>query len=150
VARVRVAVDIDAPPERVWHVIERVEDHVQWMQDALAVRFLTTQARGVGTRFSVATKVGPIRLTDEMTITEWDEPRTMGVAHTGVVSGSGRFTLAARAPAGTRFAWEEDLRLPWWMGGTVGAIATRPLLAALWRRNLRTLKRLVERAPPPG
>jgi Polyketide cyclase / dehydrase and lipid transport len=144
VTRIAVGIDIDAPPERVWRVIERLEDYVGWMHDATAVRFLTGQIRGVGTGMAVVTKVGPLRLTDQMTITEWDEPRTMGVAHTGVVTGTGRFTLRPCPPTATRFEWEENLRFPLWLGGRIGATVAKPVLAAIWRRNLRDLKHLVE------
>ena len=47
--RISVAIDIDAPPEAVWRVVEPVEDHVDWMRDAASIRFTTDQTRGVGT-----------------------------------------------------------------------------------------------------
>ncbi len=47
------------------------------------------------------------------------------------------------------FAWDEELHFPWWLGGPVGElIGGKVVLGALWRRNLRNLKRLVE-APAP-
>ena len=48
---IRVAVDISASPERVWQVVEPVERHVDWMEDAVAIRFKSEQTRGVGTEF---------------------------------------------------------------------------------------------------
>jgi hypothetical protein len=154
VSRVAVAIDLDAPPDAVWRVIEPIEDHVRWMRDALAIRFTGPQHRGVGTRAVVATKVGPFRLDDAMTITEWSEGQAMGVTHTGVVTGTGRFTLAANGAGGTRFTWEERLAFPWWLGGPLGAAIARPVLAAIWRRNLRDLAGLVaqerRRSAPPA
>ena len=63
-----------------------------------------------------------------------------------MVTGSGRFTLTPIDLARrTRFTWEESLTFPWWMGGPVGAfVGGKVVLAAIWRRNLRGLKRLVE------
>jgi hypothetical protein len=78
-SRITVGIDIDASPERVWEVVEPVEDHVEWMHDAVAIRFQTDQTRGVGTQFLCDTKVGPIRLTDVMEITAWVPARSMGV-----------------------------------------------------------------------
>lgn len=143
---IHVAVEIDAPPSRVWEVIEPVERHVDWMHDAVAIRFETDQTRGVGTRFLCDTKVGPITLVDRMEITEWEPGLAMGVRHAGVVTGTGRFTLTPiDLDRRTRFAWDEDLRFPWWMGGPVGAFVGGTLvLRAIWRRNLRALKQLVE------
>ncbi len=147
-ARIRVGVEIDATPQQVWQVVEPVERHVDWMHDAVAITFTTEQTRGVGTTFVCDTKVGPLRLADRMELTEWVPGEAMGVRHTGMVTGEGRFTLTPIDLARrTRFTWEETLRFPWWMGGPVGAfVGGRIVLAAIWRRNLRGLKRLVEAA----
>ncbi|MEY3482644.1 MAG: hypothetical protein RLZ40_687, partial [Actinomycetota bacterium] len=88
-SQIRVAIDIAAPIERVWQVVEPVEHHVDWMADAESIEFVTDQRRGVGTAFLCRTKVGPIRLTDKMRITRWEPNRAMGVEHVGLVTGSG-------------------------------------------------------------
>jgi hypothetical protein len=147
VGRVEIAIDIDAPSSEVWRVLEPIERHVEWMVDAVAIRFETEQIRGVGTRFVCDTKVGPLRLTDHMTITEWVPLEVMGVAHTGVVSGTGRFTLTPLPGDRTRLSWREDLRFPWWQGGRLGAlVGGRLVLRPIWRRNLRRLAALVRHA----
>ena len=145
-AGIRVSIDIAATPQRVWQVVEPVERHVDWMHDAVAITFTGEQTRGVGTEFLCDTKVGPFKLVDRMELTEWVPNEAMGVRHTGMVTGEGRFTLAPLAEgAHTRFSWEETLHFPWWMGGPVGAfVGGRIVLAAIWRRNLKGLKRLVE------
>jgi uncharacterized protein YndB with AHSA1/START domain len=139
VARVRVEVVLDAPPEAVWADLEDLAGHVEWMADAVAIRFLTDQRTGVGTTFECDTKVGPLRLTDVMAITEWDPARSMGVRHTGVVTGTGRFTLAEAPGHRTRFRWEEELRFPLWLGGRLGAFMASPVLRWVWSRNLTRL-----------
>jgi len=141
-----IGVEIDATPERVWEVVEPVERHVDWMHDAVAIRFTTEQTRGAGTEFLCDTKVGPFKLVDRMEITEWEAGRVMGVRHTGLVTGSGRFTLEPiDLGRRTRFTWAEDLVFPWWMGGPIGAwIGGKIALGPIWRRNLRNLKRIVE------
>jgi len=145
VTRIAVTTIIDAPPDAVWHVVEPLERHVDWMADAVAIRFVGEQTRGAGARFDCDTKVGPITLTDRMEITEWDPGRVMGVRHSGVVTGTGRFTLERAGARGTVFSWEEELRFPWWLGGPIGsAIGGRLVLRRIWKRNLRALRRLVE------
>lgn len=141
---------IDAPPAVVWSVVEPVERHVDWMADATAIRFQGTQTRGVGTRFVCDTKVGPLKLADLMEITSWVPEREMGVTHRGIVTGTGRFTLTPAADGGTLFAWEETLRFPWYLGARLGEIVGGQIvLKAIWRRNLKALKRLVEAAAQP-
>ena len=145
-AQITVAVEIDATPAEVWTVVEPVENHVDWMHDAVAIRFQTDQHRGVGTRFWCDTKVGPISLVDEMEITEWEPERSMGVRHTGVVTGTGRFTMEPiDLGRRTRFTWSEELIFPWWLGGPIGAfVGGKIVMAAIWRRNLRDLRRIIE------
>ncbi len=141
---IRVGVTISAPPQAVWNVIEPIEHHVEWMHDARAISFVGATTRGVGTTFDCLTQVGPFRLNDRMTVTEWQPGRSMGIEHRGLVTGRGRFTLDAESGDRTRFTWSEQLNFPWWLGGPVGAAAARPVLERIWRRNLRTLAALVE------
>ncbi|MEY4174468.1 MAG: hypothetical protein RI900_1633 [Actinomycetota bacterium] len=143
---IEVGIEIDAPPARVWEVVEPVERHVDWMHDAVAIRFTTEQTRGTGTEFLCDTKVGPLKLVDRMEITEWVPGEVMGVRHTGIVTGSGRFTLTPiDLGRRTRFTWAEDLVFPWWMGGPIGAwVGGKIALGPIWRRNLRNLKAIVE------
>jgi hypothetical protein len=147
-ARITVGIDLPASPERVWEIVEPVERHVDWMADAVTIRFEGSQTRGVGTKFLCDTKVGPITLTDKMEITEWVPQRAMGVRHVGVVTGTGTFTLSPLQDGrATRFEWSEDLRFPWWLGGRLGEIIGGKLvMGAIWRRNLKQLKKIVERA----
>ena len=145
--RIEVAADYDATPDEVWRAVEEVDSHVEWMADAEVIRFLTEQTAGVGTRFECVTKVGPIRLTDQMEITEWEDGRAMGVRHSGVVTGNGRFTITPiDGGRRTRFGWEEELTFPWWLGGPLGsAIGGPTVLRRIWQGNLRRLKTRVER-----
>jgi hypothetical protein len=141
---IAVAVVIDAPPSVVWATVERVEDHATWMTDAAGIQFDGDRRRGIGTRMTVDTRVGPLRLADRMEITEWVEGHAVGVRHEGLVTGQGRFTLEAIGDAATRFAWTEELRFPWWMAGALGGLVGGRVLAAIWRKNLSNLKHLCE------
>ena len=144
--RISVSIDLDATPARVWEIVEPVERHVDWMADAVAITFQTEQTRGVGTRFLCDTKVGPIRLTDAMEITQWVPGEAMGVRHVGIVTGTGVFTLSPLdGGTRTRFTWEEELRFPWWLGGRLGElVGGQVVMKAIWRRNLVKLKALVD------
>ena len=144
-AGIRVSINIAAPIERVWAVVEPVERHVDWMADAESIEFVSDQRRGVGTAFLCVTKVGPIKLTDKMRITKWEPQRAMGVEHVGIVTGTGVFTLESVNAHTTRFVWEERLDFPWWLGGPLGAlIGGKIVLRAIWRGNLRRLAALCE------
>jgi hypothetical protein len=142
--RIRVRATIDAPRDAVWTCLADIADHVEWMADARTIRFTGRRRTGVGTTFECETRIGPLRTTDVMEVTEWHEGRSLGVRHTGVVSGAGRFVLDAGPPAQTSVTWDERLRFPWWLGGPVAALVAAPVLRRLWRGNLRRLASLVE------
>jgi len=153
---VTVSTELDASPAEVWALIEPIERHVDWMADAVAIRFETDQTRGEGTRFACDTKIGPIALTDHMEITRWipaGDPAEgagggraeMGVRHSGWVTGEGLFVIEPLADgARSRFTWTESLELPWMLGGRLGAaIIGKLVLGPVWRRNLKALEGLV-------
>lgn len=139
-SRIRVATTIPAPPRRVWADLRNIASHVEWMEDAVAIRFVSGHHEGVGTVFDCSTRVGPFRLVDRMEVTEWKPGAALGIRHVGLITGRGRFTLQRRL-RGTRFMWEEDLTFPWYLGGQVGALAGSLVLRRIWRRNLRNLRR---------
>lgn len=130
---------IDASPKQVWADVEDISTHVEWMADAVAIRFTTDSTQGVGTAFECDTKVGPLRLTDHMEVTEWQPRKAMGIRHVGLVTGEGRFTLTEARRGRTRFEWRERLRFPWWMGGPIGGLVGGRILARIWKGNLHRL-----------
>lgn len=131
----------------MWEVLEPIERHADWMHDAESIVFDGPLRRGVGTKIWCVTKVGPIRLIDRMEITDWEPEQAMGVRHTGVVSGSGRFTMEPiEGGAATRFTWSEHLTFPWYLGGPLGGPVGARVLRLIWKRNLAELAALVEPA----
>jgi hypothetical protein len=131
----------------VWEELRHIDRHVEWMADAEAIRFTSRRREGRGTTFECDTRIGPFHLVDRMEITRWRTGRVMGVRHTGLVAGEGRFTLRPvrrRGATATRFTWTERLRFPWWMGGPVGASVGGRVLKRVWRRNLTRLRHRIE------
>jgi uncharacterized protein YndB with AHSA1/START domain len=139
--RIRVHTTVDAPPDTVWAYLADIDSHVQWMHDAVRIRFLTTRTSGVGTRFECDSKVGPFQTTDVMEITEWRPGRAMGVRHDGIVTGSGRITLRKARRGRTRVTWTERLHFPMRRGGPIAAYASKPLLKRVWKKSMRNLAR---------
>jgi hypothetical protein len=143
-AGVLVRTEIDADPARVWQLVRDLGSHVEWMEDAVAIRFLPGPTTGVGATFDCDTRIGPLALTDRMEVVEWREGEVIGVRHAGVVKGTGRFTVVAAPDGRTVFTWDEELRFPWWLGGPLGEVPGGWVLRRVWRRNLANLKRLAE------
>ena len=140
--RITVEIELAAPPEVVWADLSDISSHVEWMADAESIEFIDDQRSGVGTAFDCLTKVGPLKTTDRMTITEWEPEHRMGVRHSGLIVGEGAFTLTpggtADAPT-TQFDWTEAIDFPIHLGGPIPAFTAKPILRWIWRRNLTRL-----------
>ena len=140
---VSVSVDIAAPLGEVWRVAADLAGHGRWMADVESIAFDSKTRQGAGTVMRVATRVGPFRTTDLMTVTGWEPPRRISVLHHGLFTGRGEFDISPVGGA-TRFTWTEGIDFPWQVGGPVAAIFARPVLTWIWRRNLKRLKELLE------
>ena len=146
-SEIELTVEVDADVANTWGVLADLGNHHRWMADAVAIRFEGDRRSGAGTAFLADTRVGPLRTTDHMVVTDWVEERRMAVRHEGAVTGTGVFALEPRAGGGTTVRWSEQLEFPWWFGGRIGALVARPILARIWRRNLASLARLIDGGP---
>lgn len=138
---------IEAPVGDVWADLSDLSSHVEWMRDAVAIRFTSDHESGVDTTFDCDTRVGPFRLTDRMEITEWTPERSIGVRHVGLVTGEGTIRLRGRRHGRTKVTWSETLKFPWWMGGPIGSVAATPVLWLVWRGSMRKLAERFDDSP---
>ena len=141
---IQISSHINVSPEILWEELRHIDRHVNWMNDAVSITFTSPTTEGVGTQFSCLTKVGPLKTTDIMTITQWEEARTMGVEHVGLVKGAGTFQIALQCE-GSTITWRESLTFPWWMLGPFGSLFASPILQLIWKKNLKNLKAIVEK-----
>jgi hypothetical protein len=142
--RVKVCTAIAAPPAQVWDEVRHLDRHVAWMDDAVAIRFLDGQQQGVGTRIECDTRIGRLRTTDVMVVTEWEPERAMTVVHQGRVTGIGRISLKAKRDGTTKLCWDERITFPWYLGGPITGAGAWPILRRVWARNLGNPKAIVE------
>jgi len=138
-ARIAVSRSMPQSQQQVWHALSDLASHARWMRDAESIVFITDQRSGVGTKMEVETVIGPLRTLDVMEVVGWDEGRSIEVVHTGLVEGRGVLSATPHGEA-TTVDWVETLTFPWWLGGPVTAWLARPVLAAVWRGNLRRLE----------
>lgn len=75
------SVCIDAPAERVWELLARLEDIVLWSDSVLAAECPTGRARGVGAK-RVCVFRGGVTLTEHWTA--WDEGRGFSYEGSGL------------------------------------------------------------------
>tara|TARA_B100001250_G_scaffold210475_1_gene180647 strand:+ start:979 stop:1413 length:435 start_codon:yes stop_codon:yes gene_type:complete len=139
---IKVSTIINAPLKTVWNEVSRLENHTNWMNDAEKIDFLSENNSGMGTEMKVLTKIGPIKLYDYMTVTNWVVEKSIAVDHIGIVTGKGEFKLEEIDENNTKFNWEETLKFPIYLGGIIGEFFGAPILKLIWRKNLKNLKEL--------
>ena len=142
--RIETSIIINKPLDAVWEEVKVMENHVNWMEDAVKIDILSENNSGIDTKMNVLTKVGPIKLTDIITVTEWKEKESIGVIHEGIVTGEGIFYLKALNESQTEFKWEETLKFPVYLGGAIGEFFGGYVLRYIWKKNLKNLNEIIE------
>ena len=135
---------IYASLDDVWNEVSKIENHSKWMKDAVNIDFQTNNKSGVGTKIKVLTKIGPIKLNDFMTFTKWEEKKSIGVDHVGIVTGKGEMKFEKIDENTTKFKWTETLKFPIYLGGVIGELFGKPVLELIWKQNLNNLKKIIE------
>jgi len=135
-----VAVDVDAPVERVWAALTDWDRQGDWMLGT-KVRATVGEGSQVGDEMEAVTGIGRVGFLDRMRITRWEPPHVCEVIHYGrVVRGPGTFTVRERG-SGSTVIWWEQLELPLGRLGRWGWPLVRP--AARWglQRSLHRFAR---------
>ena len=145
------SIDLPCPIAEAWDVLTRWERQVDWMLDADEIVVRTEQREGVGVRLDVRTRLFQIpAFTEPMEVTAWDPPRSLAIAHGGLVAGHGRWVLSP-IDGGTRFTWTEDVELRVPIVGGLAAAIYAPVMRMLMGRAQDGLRRLIiATGPAPG
>ena len=143
--RIKVSTIINKPLEVVWDEVKIMKNHVNWMQDAAKIDFLSLNESGIDTKMKVLTKVGPFSLNDIITVTKWEEMNSIGVVHEGIVTGEGAFYLSENDDNSTKFEWIEELKAPYYLGGPIAEFFGGFVLRFIWKKNLMNLKNILEK-----
>jgi uncharacterized protein YndB with AHSA1/START domain len=146
VARIEASIHIEAPPQRVWDVLVDWESQPRWMVDARSVQVTSVHRSGTDVALRCRTDIlAGVVVTDPLVVTEWEEPRILGVHHTGaVIRGVGAFELEP-TPYGTALTWWEEAGAPFGAAGDLIAdFVVVPWVERVFRRSLAGLKRIAE------
>ncbi len=138
-------ISIDRVPEVVWPYLVDWERLGDWMNEMSDVRVTGGTREGVGVEAEATVRIAGITTRDPIRVTRWEPPWVLEIAHLGWVKGSGYMELAP-SDTGTDLFWREEYQPPWGPLGRAGMRVLRPLIRRVYRRDLETLKELVERS----
>lgn len=140
---IHLSIVVDAPIVRAWELLSDIDRQPEWMHEMKHVEMLTPPPVGVGSRGRATVRIFGISTTDEVVITRYEPPHTFAIRHEGRFVGEGVINLVALDATHTRVDWMEYLRPP--LFATLGGFLQRPILAAIFRSDLRSLRALLAR-----
>jgi uncharacterized membrane protein len=149
VAKIHEAVEIDAPPERVWAVVaEDVRNAPKWTTNLERIDKLDAGPPGRGTRYLYHLEIGGQRVSIEVEQDVWNPPKKCTGRFTkGPLHGTWAYTYTKRKDGTTRLVYEMDYQL----GGLLrfATAMLGPQYAAGIRKNMGNLKEYVEAGKGP-
>ena len=145
---VRVSIDIDAPPQRVWDFVMDPRRSGEWVTIHRGLKDHDTGALREGYRMDQRLCLRGVNFDVHWTLAEVDAPWYALWEGKGPARSKARIVdrLAENGDGGTRFEYENDFHAPF---GPLGAVATRALTGGVPERearaSLQRLKEIVER-----
>jgi uncharacterized membrane protein len=147
--KLRETVDIEAPPARVWAVVqEDVPNVPKWSKEVVKVEQLDRKPPGKGTQYRYHLNLpGGIKETVEVEQTTWMKPkRCAGKFIRGPLKGTWAYTYS-ETKAGTHVVYEMDYELGGMLRFAGGLLAGK--YAEGVRANMAALKKHIESGKGP-
>ncbi len=113
---VRVSVEVDAPPERVWAVVSDARNLPRWDKHIQSVD-VPEGGLGPGVRYRVTMRVMALRVGVNAHVEEWDPPRLARVRVSGPILVAVVTTIVESRKGGSLLTHEVDYRFRGPLGG---------------------------------
>ena len=139
---INLTIEIAAPRSVVWAYASDIARQPEWMHEMKRVEMLTPPPVQPGSRGRATVRIFGISTTDDVVITQFDPPSTFAIRHEGKFVGEGLLRFTSIDESHTRIDWMEYLRPP--LFANIGGFVQRPILGAIFRSDLRHLKRIHE------
>jgi len=144
--KVQKAIEIAAPPEKVWPFFVEPEKVVQWCITFRRFEYAGSQRSGVGTSLYIEEQAGGRLSKMQFEVTEWKENEKLALR---MVSGANYGSyhqqwLLERSPSGSRFTFTEEIELPYGVIGKLMGLAAQRMSEATVVKMEAKLKELAE------
>lgn len=144
--KVQKAIEINAPPEKIWPFFVEPEKLLQWYSTFRRFEYTSNQRSGVGTPLYIEEQAGGSLTKMQFEVTEWNENEKLALR---MISGANyrsydQLWALESIPSGSRFTFMEEIIFPHGIiGKLIGLIAQR-MSAATLAKMLPKLKVLAE------
>ena len=144
--RIERSIDIAAPPERIWPFLVEPEKILKWCITLEKFDYTGEQRSGVGTPFYFEEKASGRLMKLNFATTEWVENERLAFSMTSgnLVKGYEQRWAIEPTPSGSRFAFMEEIELPYGILGKVLGLFARRRSEAIVAEMLAKLKDLAE------
>jgi hypothetical protein len=139
---INLTIEIAASRSAVWAYASDIARQPEWMHEMKRVEMLTPPPVQPGSRGRATVRIFGISTTDDVVIAQFDPPSTFAIRHEGRFVGEGLLRFTEIDATHTRIDWMEYLRPP--LFANIGGFVQRPILGAIFRSDLRHLKRILE------
>lgn len=134
---------LEGPPELAWELLTDWEAQSDWMLEMSDVVVVSPHREGVGVEAEATVRIGGISTRDIVRVDVWEPNVHLGIVHAGWVGGRGDIHLTPSEDGTTWMDWREQLVPPLGPLGAAGMRLFRPLMARIFRRDLKVLQGIV-------
>ncbi len=143
--RCSAAIEVSAPREAVWAVVEDPARYLEFMSGVTRWETESKQSKGLGARYRMSLLVGSAEVGGLIEVVESKEPSDLAWTSVTGIDQRGRWRLREPRPARTKV----ELRLSYGVAGSglsgwLSERVSRRIVEGHLRRSLQQLKRLVE------
>jgi uncharacterized protein YndB with AHSA1/START domain len=147
---VSVAVDVDAPPERVWEVVSDPANLPHWDRHIERVVGVPPEGLSAGARYTTEMRLLAVRGRVDAEVLEWEPPRRATIRLRGLITATVTSTVEPLPGGRSRLEHTVEYRF---RGGTFGDLAATSLRLVggaqyALRRGTLAQKREIEGARP--
>jgi uncharacterized protein YndB with AHSA1/START domain len=113
--KVLKSIEIAALPEKIWPFLVEPDKIIKWCITFKKFEYTSEQQSGVGTTFYLEEKAGGPYMKLNFTITEWVKNERVAFIMTSgnFLKGYNQSWTVENTPAGSRFTFMEEVRLPY-------------------------------------
>jgi hypothetical protein len=144
--KVQKAIEVNAPPERIWPYFVEPEKVLKWCITFKRFEFTTDQSSGVGAPLYIEEQAGGSLTKMQFEVIEWKKNEKLGLRMiSGVNYGAyNQLYSLEPTPSGSRVIFMEEIVLPYGIIGKLIGLIARGMSEATVDKMLTKLKALAE------